>query len=119
MSPEMGVVKPRSLLPFPPEIVGTYSCHGVEPGMMAGQTSAKINQDRGCVCHPFGPDEKYKQCLFCVFDGHGACGDKVSHYAMNNIQSVLEDHPNLYTDPVKALKDSFIKVDDDLRKDPS
>lgn len=73
-SPEMGVIRPRALLPFPPEIVGTYSCHGVEPGMRVGETSAKINQDRGCVCFPFGPEKEKDQpvmALLCVFDGHG------------------------------------------------
>lgn len=119
MSPEMGVVKPKATLPFPPEIVGTYSCHGVEPGMMAGQTSAKINQDRGAVCYPFGPDDKYKQALFMVFDGHGAQGDKVSHYSMNNIQAQLEDHAKLYSSPGDALKEIFVKVDKELRADSS
>eukprot|EP00965_Chrysotila_dentata_P096564 3190950-Pleurochrysis_carterae.AAC.1 len=67
----MGVLKPRALLPFPPEVVGTYSCHGVEPGMRQGETNAKINQDRGCVVFPFGPEMPgCQQALFCVFDGH-------------------------------------------------
>ena len=44
-SPEMGVTKPRASLPFTMEVVGTYSCHGVEPGMRQGETSAKINPD--------------------------------------------------------------------------
>jgi serine/threonine protein phosphatase PrpC len=118
MSPEMGVIKPRATLPFPLEIVGTYSCHGVEPGIRAGETSAKINQDRGCVCYPFG-DGTYNQALFCVFDGHGACGDKVSHFAMNTIQQKLEEHPALNNDPGKALKETFITVDEQLRKDNS
>tara|TARA_B100000795_G_scaffold259801_1_gene235089 strand:- start:41 stop:175 length:135 start_codon:yes stop_codon:yes gene_type:complete len=39
----MGVTKPRASLPFTMEVVGTYSCHGVEPGMRQGETSAKIN----------------------------------------------------------------------------
>ena len=69
----MGVIKPKALLPFALETVGTYSCHGVEPGMRQGETSAKINQDRGCVCYPFGPEGCQKtMALFCVFDGHGA-----------------------------------------------
>ena len=72
-SPEMGVIKPKALLPFAVEAVGTYSCHGVEPGIRQGETSAKINQDRGCVCFPFGSDSATKpMALFCVFDGHGA-----------------------------------------------
>lgn len=72
-SPEMGVIKPKALLPFTVESVGTYSCHGVEPGIRQGETSAKINQDRGCVCFPFGSDSATKtMTLMCVFDGHGA-----------------------------------------------
>ena len=72
-SPEMGVIKPKALLPFSVESVGTYSCHGVEPGIRQGETSAKINQDRGCVCFPFGSDSATKtMALMCVFDGHGA-----------------------------------------------
>mmetsp|Transcript_27353 Transcript_27353/g.76762 ORF Transcript_27353/g.76762 Transcript_27353/m.76762 type:complete len:347 (-) Transcript_27353:774-1814(-) len=117
-SPEMGVRPPAP--PFPFEIVGTYSCHGVEPGLRQGETSAKINQDRGCICYPFGAsDSEMTQALFCVFDGHGACGDKVSHYAMNNIQEKLENHPQLMSDPASALKDVFLSVDSQLRKDPS
>ena len=120
MSPEMGVIRPRALLPFPPEVVGTYSCHGVEPGIRVGETSAKINQDRGCVCFPFGPHVKGKpMALFCVFDGHGSQGDKVSHFTMNNIQQVLESHPMLLTNPVDALKETFLSVDESLKKDPS
>ena len=41
----MGVTKPRASLPFTMEVVGTYSCHGVEPGMRQGETSAKSNPD--------------------------------------------------------------------------
>jgi len=120
MSPEMGVIKPKALLPFPLETVGTYSCHGVEPGMRQGETSAKINQDRGCVCYPFGPaDSGVTMALFCVFDGHGAQGDKVSHYTMNTLQQLLEDHPNLIDNPEKAMKDVFLKTDNMLKKDAS
>lgn len=120
MSPEMGVIKPKALLPFALETVGTYSCHGVEPGMRQGETSAKINQDRGCVCYPFGPEGCQKtMALFCVFDGHGACGDKVSHYAMNQIQQKLEEHPAIVDNPEKAMKETFVEVDASLRKDQS
>jgi len=91
-----------------------------------GETSAKINQDRGCVVCPFGEtdlasgDPKgYKQALFCVFDGHGALGDKVSHFAMNEIQLQLEEHPDLHGDPAKALKEIFISVDAKLKADQS
>jgi len=120
MSPEMGVIKPKALLPFSLETVGTYSCHGVEPGHRQGETSAKINQDRGCVCYPFGPEgNNLTMALFCVFDGHGACGDKVSHYTMNQIQCKLEEHECLISDPEKALKKVFLDVDSALKKDAS
>ena len=115
----MGVVKPKATLPFPLEYVGTYSCHGVEPGMRQGETSAKINQDRGCVCYPFGSDAQFEQALFCVYDGHGALGDKVSHFTMNKVQEELEAHADLHGDPPKALKETFVKVDTMLQADKS
>lgn len=116
MSPEMGH-KPAIALPFDVERVGTYSCHGLEPGMRNGETTSKINQDRGAVCHPFADDPN--KALFCVYDGHGVMGDKVSHYVMNKISEVLEDHPCLDEDPETALKESFVAVDNSLRADPS
>jgi len=114
MSPEMGVVKPREQLPFPPEVVGTYSCHGVEPGARAGQTAAKINQDRGCVCYPFGP--KGDMALFCVYDGHGANGDKVSHFVMNEVQTTVEDLLGKGQSPKQALTTAFEEADSSLAK---
>jgi len=116
MSPEMGTKK-KEFLPFPLEAVGTYSCHGVEPGQRQGETSAKINQDRGAVSYPYGPDGKF--ALFMVFDGHGANGDKCSHYAMNSIESDLEEKLN--KDPAqnkaKLLKEVFVSVDKKLKED--
>jgi len=124
MSPEMGVVKPKNQLPFELYQVGTYSCHGVEPGMRQGETSAKINQDRGCVTRPFADEHPSKDpgtkvALFCVYDGHGALGDKVSHFVMTNIEAKLAEHPALFSDPPTALKETFLKVDTDLKKDVS
>jgi len=124
MSPEMGVVKPKSQLPFDLTQVGTYSCHGVEPGMRQGETSAKINQDRGCICYPFAAEHPKKPldmkvALFCVYDGHGALGDEVSHYVMNNVENNLAEHPMLFDDPGTALKQTFVKVDNALRSDRS
>ena len=118
MSPEMGVTKPKASLPFTMEVVGTYSCHGVEPGLRQGETSAKINQDRGCVCSPFGPEKgKKTMALFCVFDGHGAQGDKVSQYATTQIQALLEEHAELESKPEKALSEVFLAVDKGLQRD--
>ena len=118
MSPEMGVTKPTASLPFTMEVVGTYSCHGVEPGLRQGETSAKINQDRGCVCSPFGPEKgKKTMALFCVFDGHGAQGDKVSQYATTQVQALLEEHAELESKPEKALSEVFLAVDKSLKRD--
>ena len=65
----MGAAVKKDLLPFPLDVVGTFSCHGVEPGVRAGETSAKINQDRGCIVYPFKPTDNGTYCksqaLFC------------------------------------------------------
>ena len=122
MSPEMGVVKPRATLPFDPTNVGTYSCHGVEPGHAVGETHAKINQDRGCIISPLQPDTPSAtlvMALFCVFDGHGQFGDKVSEFVTNLVVAKLEAHPSCCSDPAKALTDAFDTVDADLLKNQS
>lgn len=116
-SPEMGVVRKKADLPFPLEVVGTYSCHGVEPGLSYGETSAKINQDRGAVCFPFA--DRDDVAMFSVFDGHGVCGDKVSHFAMNTVQVLLEDHPDLLSKPVQALKSAYVQCDGMLKQEAS
>ena len=36
-----------ALSPFPANIVGTFSCHGIEPSYFTNGAMAKINQDRG------------------------------------------------------------------------
>lgn len=77
-------------LPFPRDIVGTFSCHGVEPiydedyfleededgeWIPNGEkhdpekptTAAKINQDRGGVAFPYGNCSR--TALFAVYDG--------------------------------------------------
>ena len=71
-------------LPFPRDIVGTFSCHGVEPVYEdesddegsgdddCGEehkptTAAKINQDRGGVAFPYGNCPR--TALFAVYDG--------------------------------------------------
>ena len=61
--------------PFPPNIVGVFSCHGVEPGEDAyGEecVNDKINQDRGCVVCPYRGTKN--DSLFMVLDGHGDQG---------------------------------------------
>ena len=69
-------------LPFPRDIVGTYSCHGVEPiydngdffqpledelGTVKLTMAAKTNQDRGGVAFPYGNSSR--TALFAVYDG--------------------------------------------------
>jgi hypothetical protein len=67
-------------LPFPRDIVGTFSCHGIEPvyddeyvkededdGHDKPTTAAKINQDRGGVAFPYG--NCARTALFAVYDG--------------------------------------------------
>lgn len=68
-------------LPFPRDIVGTFSCHGIEPlyeddysihekegtDQMKHTTAAKINQDRGGVAFPYGNCPR--TALFAVYDG--------------------------------------------------
>jgi len=126
MSPEMGE-KPKApeVLPFPLTTVGTYSCHGVEPGTRTGETNAKINQDRGSVVYPFGEATPgYERALFIVMDGHGANGDKVSEYTVRTVREQLEQFDNekgpLLKDfdlISKGLKEAFTNTDASLRKD--
>lgn len=46
--------------------------------------------------------------------GHGEHGDVVSHFVMHELESVLAGHPLLLDDPAKALKQSYVKVDESL-----
>ena len=43
----------------------------------------KINQDRGCVVYPY--NGMADEGLFCVMDGHGEHGDKVSEFVMRQV----------------------------------
>lgn len=99
---------PDTALPFPRSVVGTYSCHGMEPvydsdyehseesdedalnkSQKQQQTVAKINQDRGGIAYPYANDG---QCaLFGVYDGHGEGGELVSQYALGEVQRLLEE----------------------------
>lgn len=106
-SSEIGeLVKGIEHPPFPLDIMGTYSCHGIEPaeedeegdeqydgdddcsGGYRSGIRQKINQDRGCVAHPYNGSNE--QALFMVLDGHGAQGDLVSEFVMRQIVVSLE-----------------------------
>jgi len=111
---------PESYFPvFPPEIIGMYSNHGIEPG--AQDTIVKRNQDRGSLEWPFAGDEG--QVLFGVFDGHGELGDLVSQSVMDQLHSTLSDQlvkqeaEGTPADLPTILKDTFKDIDARLRVD--
>lgn len=118
-STEMSALESLTLstLAFSPEVVGTFSCHGLSPSEEEGAPStgvAKTNQDRGSVSYPFGmasPEgTAYRQAFFCVYDGHGPNGDQVSQFVVNFVQDKLDKHPSLHANPMKALKETFTKA---------
>lgn len=85
-------------------VLGTYSCRGLEPSS-SGKAEAKINQDVGTVCFPFGGRDD--QALLCVLDGHGSDGELVSACAMDALIEHLEQNVELNDAPARALADSF------------
>lgn len=64
--------------PFPTDVVGTYSNHGIEP--QRNGAAVKMNQDRAGVEYPFLNNNL---AAFAVFDGHGVDGALCSDLAMN------------------------------------
>ncbi|CAJ1966310.1 unnamed protein product [Cylindrotheca closterium] len=116
-------------LPFPRDIVGTFSCHGIEPlyeddysleekegsDHMKHTTAAKINQDRGGVAFPYGNCPR--TALFAVYDGHGQGGELVSQFALHEIQSRLEKHDDFTNNIKKAFQETFLSVDESLKKE--
>jgi serine/threonine protein phosphatase PrpC len=105
-SSEIGVIQEKKP-PFPFHILGTYSCHGIEPGYDEFETiHEKINQDRGCIVYPY--NSKRDEALLMVLDGHGEHGDKVSEFVMRQIVVSLEKDPVLNEDPIQALKNSYL-----------
>jgi hypothetical protein len=98
-SSEIGVVQEKKP-PFPNHILGTYSCHGIEPGLDENEPiHEKINQDRGCVVYPY--NARKNEALFMVMDGHGEHGDKVSEFVMRQVRaetevSVITLNPNFF-----------------------
>ncbi len=82
-SAEIGVVHQKKP-PFPDDVLGTYSCHGIEPAPdEVDGIHEKINQDRGCVVYPYNGSKQ--ETLFMVLDGHGEQGDKVSEFVMRQV----------------------------------
>lgn len=82
-SSEIGVLQEKQP-PFPPEVLGTYSCHGIEPAEDEEDgIHEKINQDRGCIAYPY--NHRKDEALLMVLDGHGEQGDKVSEFVMRQV----------------------------------
>ena len=87
-------------LPFPRNVVGTYSCHGIEPvydcdaipfGANQDDTLtaiAKINQDRGGIAFPYANCPR--TAVFAAYDGHGEGGELVAQFALHEIPKRLE-----------------------------
>lgn len=86
-SSEIGVVQAKQP-PFPNDVMGTYSCHGIEPSLDEEDgIHEKINQDRGCVAYPY--NNKRDEALLMCLDGHGEQGDKVSEFVMRQVMQAL------------------------------
>ena len=79
-------------LPFSPDLVSAFSCHGIEPAPLLHDIDPgaqdKINQDCATICHPYCADPNC--ALFTVFDGHGRNGEVVSNAAMEFVVAELE-----------------------------
>jgi serine/threonine protein phosphatase PrpC len=118
---------PCHILPFPRDIVGTYSCHGMEPiyedeyddhveKLVDDENAvsiAKINQDRGGIAFPFASCKK--TALFGAYDGHGEGGELVAQYCLHQIPLRLEQHEAFQRgDFETAFKDVFLEVDKNL-----
>ena len=72
----------------------------------AGKVHQKTNQDRGCVVYPFAGSTT--SAFLLVLDGHGDQGDRVAEFAMRQIVLSVETHPQLRTDPMLVLSESFV-----------
>lgn len=103
--------------PFPASIMGTYSCHGIEPSFDEDNVIAKSNQDRGCVVYPFLGSSTC--ALLCVFDGHGEHGDAISNFAMVEMPKRLAEHSDTHTNPARALRETFVSINESLEDMPS
>lgn len=107
--------------PFPTEMVGTFSNHGIEPTRhysVNEDAVVKINQDRGSVDYPF--IDSYSAALFCVMDGHGQQGDKVSEFCIQDLHEHLHDNQSeVLADPIHAFSKAYDTVDARLASNPS
>jgi len=96
-----------------PVVVGTCGMAGWEPIKGANRRASsevrKENQDAYCAHAPFLG--KANMLFFAVFDGHGAEGRKVSHYARDSIPDVIKEKYIEFADA-----DSLVPPDADENK---
>ena len=114
---------------LPESHVGAFTVSGVESVprsfLVDGNLSSnklvmkksKINQDRGCIVIPYGCNDD-DTALFAVYDGHGKVGHKVSQFVCDKIENKLQNHPEFYSNVSKALEETFLIVNDELRNSP-
>ena len=81
-SPELNSAPGSGGNPFDERRVGTFTSVGRRE-----TDTAKMNQDRGIVIHPFNGDAS--QSLFCIFDGHGDAGHNVAEFMMLRLPELL------------------------------
>jgi hypothetical protein len=77
-------------LPFPLSMLGTYSCHGIEPKFNRSGFSvkAKINQDRGGIQYPFGG--RRDVAFLCVMVTKGS---SIESLLAPTVEPALKDLP--------------------------
>lgn len=92
--------------------LGSHTRHGVVPGP-SGTAYAKINQDRGALFWPF--NDSHNEALLCVFDGHGAAGEKVAELCIKKIPQLLQERGGeLRSDPPAVLTRTVLDTEDDV-----
>lgn len=89
---------------------GGYSKKGYAP-----YNPKKKNQDALIMAE----DPKTRSLLFCVMDGHGEDGDKVSQNIKTRLANYLFKHRDFGTDIKAALTDVIQKCESEVLRDPS
>eukprot|EP00735_Rhodelphis_limneticus_P000446 TRINITY_DN10741_c0_g1::TRINITY_DN10741_c0_g1_i1::g.10327::m.10327 TRINITY_DN10741_c0_g1::TRINITY_DN10741_c0_g1_i1::g.10327 ORF type:complete len:202 (+),score=20.20,sp/Q7XJ53/P2C35_ARATH/36.91/2e-16,PP2C/PF00481.16/4.3e-07,PP2C_2/PF13672.1/0.015 TRINITY_DN10741_c0_g1_i1:128-733(+) len=72
------------------------------------------NQDDYILIPHLGEDDQ--QAFFGVFDGHGTNGELCSAFAAKKIPPFLTQSGFFKNDPVKAIKEAYLKTNLDLNK---
>lgn len=89
---------------------GGYSKKGYAP-----YNPKKKNQDALIMAE----DPKTRSLLFCVMDGHGEDGDKVSQSIKSKLANYLFKHRDFATDIKAALADVIARCESEVLREPS